>query len=125
TDDKPITTESYVEEAPKAADGGIKMPTPKNKDGVTVTLNHSEGTVGEPVVLTASGLPKNEKVKFDWHTMVGTRVTAEGYGPEIFDLGEATTDDKGTVTYEFAIPDDLGGLPHLIDVKVGDEVYGQ
>lgn len=125
TDDKPITTESYVEEAPKAADGGIKMPTPKNKDGVTVTLNHSEGTVGEPVVLTASGLPKNEKVKFDWHTMVGTRVTAEGYGPEIFDLGEATTDDKGTVTYEFVIPDDLGGLPHLIDVKVGDEVYGQ
>lgn len=125
TSDEPVTTESYVEEAPKAAEGGIKMSEPKNKEGVTVTLDRSEGTVGEKVVLTASGLPKNEKVTFDWHTMVGTRVTAEGYGPEIFDLGEAKTDDKGNLKYEFAVPDDLGGLPHLIDVKVGDEVYGQ
>ncbi|QBK25249.1 IPT/TIG domain-containing protein [Ureibacillus thermophilus] len=125
TSDEPVTTASYVEEAPEPAGGGIKMPEPQNKDGVTVTLDRSEGTVGEKVVLTASGLPKNEKVTFDWHTMVGTRVTAEGYGPEVFDLGEATTDDNGNLVYEFAIPDDLGGLPHLIDVKVGDEVYGQ
>ncbi|WP_342463058.1 hypothetical protein NST62_01630 [Ureibacillus sp. FSL K6-8385] len=125
TSDEPVTTASYVEKAPEAADGGIQMPEPKNKDGVKVALDRPEGTVGEKVVLTASGLPKNEKVSFDWHTMVGTRVTKEGYGPEIFDLGEAETDDKGNLTYEFAIPDDLGGLPHLIDVKVGDEVYGQ
>ncbi|NLY80569.1 MAG: hypothetical protein GX072_11995 [Lysinibacillus sp.] len=125
TDDKPIVTEAYVEEAPEAAGGGIKLPDPVNKDGVTVALDKSEGVVGEPVVLTASGLPKNETVKFDWHTMVGTRVTREGYGPQIFDLGEAKTDENGNLTYEFNVPDDLGGLPHLIDLKVGDEVYGQ
>lgn len=125
TDDKPVTTASYVEEAPEAADGGIQMPDPKNKDGVTVALDKSEGIVGEPVVLTASGLPKNEKIKLDWHTMVGTRVTSTGYGEQIFDLGEATTDEQGNVTFEFDVPDDLGGLPHLIDLKVGDEVYGQ
>ncbi|MEL3960144.1 hypothetical protein MKZ01_02635 [Lysinibacillus endophyticus] len=125
TGDQPITTASYVEEAPKPANGGIKLPDPVNKDGVSVSIDKSEGTVGEPVVLTASGLPKNETIKFDWHTMVGTRVTAEGYGEEVFDIGEGKTDANGNLTHQFNIPDDLGGLPHLIDLKVGDEVYGQ
>lgn len=122
---EPVTTESYVEEAPLAANGGIQMPDPENKDGVTVKLDKTEGIVGEPVVLTASGLPNNDEVTFDWHTMVGTRVAAEGFGEEIFDLGKAKTDDKGNLTYEFEIPDDLGGIPHLLELKVNDEVYGQ
>lgn len=123
--DAPVTTESYVEKAPLAAGGGIQMPAPVNKEGVTVAIDKSEGIVGEPVVITASGLPKDKAVKLNWHTMVGTRVTAEGYGPEIHDLGEAKTDANGNLVFNFMVPDDLGGLPHLIELQVDNEVYGQ
>lgn len=125
TGNEHVTTKSYVEKAPSPADGGIKLPDPQNKDGVTVKLDKTEEIVGKPIVLTASGLPKNEKVKLDWHTMVGTRVGGDGYGEQIFDLGEGTTDGEGNLTFNFNVPDDLGGLPHLIDLKVKDEVYGQ
>ncbi|KOY80658.1 hypothetical protein I6G82_09555 [Lysinibacillus macroides] len=126
TNEQPITVESYVEEAPTAAGGGIELDPPKNKKGVTVSLNKEEGIVGEEVTLTANGLPKNENVSIDWHTMVGNRVSAAGYGEKVNTLEKSLkTDAEGSLTYTFAIPDDLGGLPHLIDVKVKDEVYGQ
>lgn len=127
TDDNPVVEEdlAYVEDVPEAAHGGIQMPDPENKDGVNLSLNKTEGIVDEEVTLTGEGLPANEEITFDWHTMVGTRVTAEGYGPEIFPLGTVTTDADGSFSYEFAVPDDLGGLPHLIEAKVEDEVYGQ
>lgn len=122
----PTDTKAYVEEAPIAANGGIKLESLKNKDGVTVTLNKETGIVGEEVTLKASGLPKNEAITFDWHTMVGNRVSAAGYGPEIRPLGDgATSDADGNVSYTFNIPEDLGGLPHLIDLKVKDDVFGQ
>lgn len=125
TDDQPQGELIYVEEAPKPANGGIVMPDPVNKDGVKITLDKENGYVGEPVVMTGTGLPKNAEVKFDWHTMVGNRVSAQGFGEQIFPLGELKTDDHGDFRFEFAVPDDLGGLPHLIDVKVNEEIYGQ
>lgn len=64
TDEKP-KAENYVEPAPVAASGGVVMPELQNKPGVEVKLDKSEGTVGEFVVLTAKGLPKNQKVDLD------------------------------------------------------------
>lgn len=126
TNAKPTDTKAYVEKAPTAANGGIQLNTLQNKKGVTVTLDKETGIVGEEVTLTASGLPKNEAVTFDWHTMVGNRVSAAGYGAEIRSLGDGTTTDaNGNVSYTFRIPEDLGGLPHLIDLKAKDEIYGQ
>lgn len=125
TDDEPVGEKIYVEDPPKAANGGIKLPDPVNKDGVTITIDKEMGTVGEPVVLKGEGLPANETITLDWHTMVGNRVSTAGFGAEVRELAQVTTDDSGSFTYEFEIPDDLGGLPHLIDVKVNDEIYGQ
>lgn len=118
---------TYVEAPPKAASGGIKLPDPVNKSGVTITLDKSEGIVGEQIVMKGTGLPKNEKVTFNWHTMVGNRVTKAGFGEKIFPLGtgEMTTNDQGEFVYNFAVPDDLGGLPHLIEIKAKEETYGQ
>jgi len=125
TDDIPKSTDPYVEEPPEPADGGIVLPDPENKDGVKISLDKEEGTVGEKVTLTGEGLPENSEVVFDWHTMVGNRVTPEGFSPEVWELGKTKTDKNGKFTYPFEVPDDLGGLPHLIDVKIGDEVVGQ
>lgn len=125
TDEKPSTDLVYVEDVPEAAEGGIKLPDPENKDGVEISIDKEMGTVGEDVVLTGSGLPKDSDIVFDWHTMVGNRVTPEGYSPQVEELGKVKTDSNGSFKYPFTIPDDLGGLPHLIDVKVDDEIYGQ
>lgn len=126
TDDNPENDELVViEDPPDAAGGGIVLPEPKNKDGVSISIDKEMGTVGEDVTMTGSGLPANTEVTFEWHTMVGNRVTPEGFSPEIWDLGKAKTDESGNFTYPFKIPEDLGGLPHLIDVKIDDEIVGQ
>lgn len=124
TDATPQTELFYVEEAPKAANE-IIMPAPVNKDGVTISIDKAEGIVGEPVTITGSGLPANETIELDWYTMVGTRVTTQGFAEKVFPLGEAKTDNSGNFRFDFTVPDDLGGLPHLIDVRVKDEVVGQ
>lgn len=126
TSDEPAGDLTYVEPAPpSAADGGIFIPAPQNKDGVTVTLDKSEGIVGEPVVMTASGLPANTTFDLIWHTMVGNRVSGNGFGEQTSVLDQVTTDANGAFTYHFTVPDDLGGAPHLIDIALNEEVYGQ
>lgn len=126
TDDEPDVEELvYIEEPPEPAGGGIVLPEPENKDGVSISIDKEMGTVGEDVEMKGSGLPANADVSFDWHTMVGNRVTPGGFTEEVWELGEVKTDDNGDFTYPFEVPDDLGGLPHLIDVKVDDEVVGQ
>ncbi|GGP17092.1 hypothetical protein [Oceanobacillus neutriphilus] len=125
TDEEPITDMVYVEEPPEPADGGIQMPDPENQEGVSISLDKEMGIVDEMVILTGQGLPENEELTLDWHTMVGNRVSSEGFAPEIMELGTVTTNEDGSFTHEFPILDDLGGLPHLIEVKADDEVYGQ
>jgi len=125
TDGKPAGELAYIETPPPAANGGIKLPDPVNKNGVSIAMNKPEGFVGDLVTISGSGLPKNEKLSMIWHTMVGTRVSAAGYGEKSWSIGELTTDSEGRFSHDFNVPDDLGGLPHLIEVKSGDEVYGQ
>ncbi len=117
--------ESYVEPTPTAANGGVKMPELKNKSSVELELDRSEGTVGEPVKLTAAGLPKDKEVDIIWNTMKGSRVSGLGFAEHSTKLHTLKTDHDGNLVYDFPVPDDLGGIPHRIDLKVGDEVYGQ
>lgn len=125
TDDEPNTDLLYVEEPPKPAGDGIQLPEPVSKDGVTLSLTKDSGIVDEEVELSGTGFPENEEVVLDWHTMVGNRVTPEGFSPSVSELGKVKTDENGSFNFPFSIPDDLGGLPHLIEAKVNDEVVGQ
>jgi len=125
TDEKPANTESYVEPIPREAGKGLVMPDLVNKPGVEVALDKSEGVVGDPVVLTAKGLPKNSKVDLVWNSMKGSRVTNLGFTEHVTVLDSVTTDGNGNLVYNFQVPDDLGGIPHRLDLKVGDEIYGQ
>lgn len=125
TDDEPETDLVYVEEPPSPALGGIQMPDAENKKDVQISLDKEEGIVDEAIEMTGSGLPKNADVTLEWHTMVGNRVTPEGFSPKVSELGTVKTDENGKFIFPFEVPDDLGGLPHLIDVKVDEEIYGQ
>lgn len=119
------TIENHVEETPVAADGGVVMPKLQNKEGVAVDLSTTEGVVGSPVTLTALGLPAEKTVELIFNTMRGSRVSGNGFGEETTSLGSAQIDAEGNLTYDFAVPDDLGGIPHRIDLVVDGEVYGQ
>lgn len=124
TDDE-FAIKNYVEESPIAADGGVEMPALNNKSGVTLSLDKEVGIVDEPVTLTAKGLEKNKEVELVWNTMKGSRVSGLGFEEKSATLETVKTDADGNFTYDFAIPDDLGGIPHRIDAKIGDEVVGQ
>jgi hypothetical protein len=124
TDDKPISPQ--VEPTPSsAANGGVVMPELIQAPGVNVQLNKEAETVGETVNLEATGLPANQEIKLFWNTMVGSRVSGKGFGEQQNELGYGKTDEKGNLNYSFPIPDDLGGIPHRIDLKIQDKAYGQ
>ena len=123
--DEEIDKTHYVEDLPTAADGGVVMPELKNEPGVTVGLDKDAGTVGEMVTMTAGGLPKNQKIDVIWNTMRGSRVSGNGFGEEQVDLFSIETDQQGSFTKTFPVPDDLGGIPHRIDLRVNDKIYGQ
>ncbi|WP_276356817.1 hypothetical protein [Cohnella caldifontis] len=128
TDGKPAGTDNYVEPVPEqAAGGGLVMPKLKAKTGVSVSLSRDSGTVSEPVTLNASGLPAGRSdVKLVWNTMSGSRVSGNGFAEKQVSLATGLkTDAGGKLAYTFPIPDDLGGIPHRLDLLVGNEVYGQ
>lgn len=125
TDGVAPTIANHVEPAPVAADGGVEMPTLKQKKDVKVALSVEEGIVGDPVKLTSSGLPKDTEIELVWNTMKGSRVSGKGFGEEVMTLDKIKTDASGNLSYDFPVPDDLGGIPHRLDLVADGEVYGQ
>jgi hypothetical protein len=125
TGDQPLSQE--VETAPvQAANGGVKVPELQNQPGVIVQLDKTEGIVGDPVTLHASGLPAHHSFDVIWNTMSGSRVSGKGFSQVENDLSSITSDESGNITYSFKIPQDLGGLPHRIDLRDAEgTVYGQ
>ncbi|MET4559553.1 hypothetical protein ABIA69_000696 [Lysinibacillus parviboronicapiens] len=119
------TIANHVEKAPVAASGGVVMPELKQKQGVKVELSVKEGVVDAPVSLTSSGLPKDTEIELVWNTMKGSRVSGKGFGEDISTLAKVKTDKEGNINYTFKVPDDLGGIPHRIDLVDDGEVYGQ
>jgi hypothetical protein len=75
--------------------------------------------------MKASGLPKKQKVNLVWNTMRGSRVTQAGFGEAKSTLLTVETDNQGSFTKIFPIPDDLGGPPHRMDLQVNGKNYGQ
>ncbi|NOU97412.1 hypothetical protein GC093_29900 [Paenibacillus sp. LMG 31456] len=114
-----------VEPIPSAADGGVVMPELKNELGVSVSLDKDAGVVGDTVTMKASGLPKNQKINLIWNTMRGSRITQAGFGEEKSTLLTVKTDDQGSFIESFPVPDDLGGIPHRIDLEANGKIYGQ
>jgi hypothetical protein len=118
-------TAQQVELIPTAADGGVKMPSLKNKPGVSVSLDKDSGVVGDTVTMKASGLPKNQKIDLIWNTMRGSRVSGNGFGAQKSAWLSVETDDQGSFTKAFPVPDDLGGPPHRVDLQVNGKNVGQ
>jgi hypothetical protein len=124
TDEKVVLAD-FVEPTPVAANGGVDMPKLKNKSNVKVKLDKIEGTVGEQIKMMVTGLPKDKKVGILWNTMKGSRVSGLGFAEQSTPLATMKTDAQGKLAYDFTVPDDLGGIPHRIDLVVDNVVFGQ
>lgn len=119
------TIANHVEEAPIAASGGVEMPVLEYRQDVKVKLSVDEGIVGDPVKLTSTGLPKDTEIELVWNTMKGSRVSGNEFAEEVMTLDKVKTDAKGNLNYDFKVPDDLGGIPHRLDLVVNGKVYRQ
>ena len=88
-----------------------------------VTLTVDRGVPDTQTRLDATDLPPNTELAIRWWTTVGNRITAGGYEEHAEPIATVKTDARGTLTWDFTIPDDLGGQ-HRIDLAQGDDVLG-
>ncbi|MBO7747974.1 hypothetical protein I8J29_27655 [Paenibacillus sp. MWE-103] len=121
----PPAAEPEAEASPKAAGGGVRLPALSNKPGVSASLSQSSGHVGDRVMLKASGMPAAQSAKLVWHTMEGSRISGKNFEEKTKVIGTARTDANGSLSYGFPIPDDLGGVPHRMELKVAGVTYGE
>lgn len=117
--------------------GAPVLPIPATKQGLPVIRSAApagsgpaiwtdvaSGPVGMPIVISGRGLTPKEVVEFTWGTVVGNRVSGDGWASEAEVLGKAQTDERGNVTLALKIPDDVGG-PHTIAAWIGDKVIAE
>ncbi len=121
-----VETANFVSPLPaSAAGGGVVMPDPILKKGAKVAISKNEGQVNEIITLSGTAFPVNKEATIVWNTMVGNRVTSGGFTEKQVELATIKIDSQGEFKYDLQVPDDLGGPPHLIDIVVNDEIYGQ
>jgi hypothetical protein len=87
----------------------------------TLSFDADRASVGQVTMLRGSGLPPNEQFPLIWGTVVGDRVTHLGIRPFRKNVGFVRTDADGAFTFDFKVPDDLGGH-HRVEVWKGSEV---
>jgi hypothetical protein len=69
--------------------------------------------VGQPVVVKAPGLKAGETYKLNWSTVVGNRMSGQGWEEQGSVVAQATADAAGAAEFRFKTPDDLGGV-HML-----------
>ena len=87
----------------------------------TLTLSPSAGVVGSTSMVTASGLPPDTDLAILWSSVRGNRVSGQGFGGTIDQIGTIHIAADGTVSSAIDVPDDLGG-PHTLSLMNGDEL---
>jgi hypothetical protein len=69
--------------------------------------------VGQPVTVRAPDLKAGEAYKLNWSTVVGNRMSGQGWEEQGSVVAEATADAAGLAEFHFKTPDDLGGV-HML-----------
>ena len=104
----------------------VAQVPPQVRAEPTLTVTPASGPVGTPVTVSGAGLPPGAQASLEWWTMEGNRVSGTGYAPVSWELGTATVDATGRLSFAFEIPSDLGGAtPHNISVAVGGEIVAE
>ncbi len=109
---------------PPAAQQGFPVASgtaPEDTGAPAIWTDVTSGPVGTPVTVSGHNMP-TVPISLMWYRQEGSRVSGGGWSEVGVELGTITPEDDGTMSYDFAALDDLGG-PHRIDaVADGDTV---
>jgi hypothetical protein len=83
-----------------------------------LTLQPAFAGVGEPVVVKADALEPGKTYKLNWSTVVGNRMSGNGWEEQGSIVAEATANAAGQAEFGFKTPDDLGGQ-HNVWIELG------
>jgi len=72
----------------------------------------------EPATVTGAGFEPGKSYKLMWTRVVGNRMTGRGWEVSANAVAEAAADAQGRATFQFKVPDDLGG-EHGLYVDMG------
>jgi len=93
----------------------------------TLVLSDDEAYVGDTITLEGRNLPANEPLDLVWQSATGhwgvlrgNEVIGPQFQPRTDRLRTITTDENGTFTEEWEIPEDYGG-EHVIELQTADE----
>ncbi len=89
---------------------------PEAGDGPMVWADVASGPVGTPMTISGQGFEPGQEVSLTWTSVVGNRISGSGWDEVTSTVGAVPVADDGTIDYEWAIPDDLGG-PHRLIVE--------
>jgi hypothetical protein len=102
----------------------VKRGSPPPGEGAAIWTDPVSAPVGTPFKVLGRGLPPGETVEFTWATVVGNRVSGEGWADSEVSLGKAVVDEKGNISLNLTVPDDVGGA-HPIIARIGPRVIGR
>jgi hypothetical protein len=74
--------------------------------------------VDQPVVVKGAGFEAGKTYKLNWSTVVGNRMSGNGWEEQGRVVAESTADAAGRAEFHFRTPDDLGGQ-HNVWVDLG------
>jgi hypothetical protein len=66
-----------------------------------------------PITVTGSGLEAGKTYELNWTTLVGNRMSGQGWSEVSRPVAKGTADASGRAEFRFAAPDDLGGVHHV------------
>jgi hypothetical protein len=79
----------------------------------------SFSATGQPATINGSGFVPERTYRLDWATVTGNRVAGGGWQESSRSVAAAKADSSGRVTFDFVVPDDLGGA-HALSVQDGE-----
>lgn len=80
--------------------------------------------INQPVVVSGSGFKPGKKYTLNWNTVVGNRMTGQGWEEVARPIAEGTADAAGRAEFHFKAPDDLGGVHNMRADVEGAEKRG-
>ena len=88
--------------------------------GPALAVDYGSGVVGSTIALSGRGFAPQRDVVLEWETVVGNRLSGNGWDTKRVPLARAVTDAAGAFAAHVRTPDDLGG-PHRIVARASGD----
>jgi hypothetical protein len=79
-----------------------------------LATDFASGPVGAPIVVTGTRFPPDAAVTLAWETLVGNRLSGDGWTTQEHAFAHVTATADGTFVTRLRTPEDLGGTHRLI-----------